>query len=120
MAFSDVGKKVIEGGGWRARGKTRSGCGKADRDGTGQPLWAMATFVLRVLDTTEDSVPQRPPELSSVLTIGKRASPFAQYPLSGYVHPECQPGMASVGARLPYFLLKTSGPGHKGVWSGVP
>lgn len=68
MAFSDVGKKVIEGGGWRVRGKTRSGCGKADRDGTDQPLWAMATFVLHVLDTTEDSLLQGSPELSSNLT----------------------------------------------------
>lgn len=68
MAFSNVGKKVIEGEGWRARGKTRSGCGKADRDATGQPLWAMAAFVLHVLDTTEDSLLQGSPELSSNLT----------------------------------------------------
>lgn len=71
LAFGNVGEKVSEGGGWRAGGETGSGCGKADRDGTGQPLLAMAqgfTFVLHALDTTQDSLPQGFLELSSDLS----------------------------------------------------
>lgn len=113
LSFSNVGKKVIEGGGWREMGKTWSGCVKADRDRTGWPLGAMATFALHVLDTTEDSLPQGSLELSSDLTfpgVGKRACP----PCSISSLRLCAP---RVSARYGFCRSQAPLPSAENIWS---